>query len=163
AGASGLASLGGAGRRWRRRLGLLLARLTDPWRNPPEVPLIRRSGLFDPDYYLRHNAGIAPEAADDPVRHYVLVGARAGYDPNPLAHFLAAGGREGKKPHPLFDPSYYLARSPGAAASGQSPLAHYLAAGEKEGRDPSPYFDVAYYRSAHGHLLPTAGGAASLL
>jgi hypothetical protein len=113
--------------------------------------IIRRSGLFQPEYYLRQLAD--PGAArDDPVWHYLVEGAAAGLDPNPLfdtsyyaeqcpesasrgknplVHFIR---RASLNPNPRFDPVYYLERYPDVRAARMNPLAHYLVCGSKEGR-----------------------------
>jgi hypothetical protein len=54
----------------RRRFRLM-------WR----ASLVKRSGLFDAQWYLRHNADVAG-AGIDPLRHYVEFGAREGRAPN---------------------------------------------------------------------------------
>ena len=60
--------------------------LPDPLPDPDaDAELIRRSGLFDVDWYR----STYPEAAAselDPVVHYLRIGAPLGYDPNPLFH-----------------------------------------------------------------------------
>lgn len=115
---------------------------------------IRRSGVFDSNYYLAM-AVEGPEAIGDPVVHYVRHGAAEGRNPNaafdsafyleanadvrngnrnPLDHFLCEGAREGRRPHPFFDPRYYLADSPDVAAAGIDPLLHWLRDGWREGR-----------------------------
>jgi hypothetical protein len=71
-----------------------------------DARLLRRSGLFDVEYYLSQCAG-DPRAARDPVTHYLARGAKLGLDPNPL-----------------FDTSAYAARNP--AARGENPLVHLL-------------------------------------
>ena len=43
---------------------------------------LKRSGLFDAQWYLRHNADVA-DAGIDPLRHYVQFGASEGRAPNP--------------------------------------------------------------------------------
>jgi len=83
-----------------------LRRLRTAW-------LIRRSGLFQPDYYL----GQLPrsEAAPrDLVWHYVVEGAAAVLDPNPLFHTRS-----------------YLEQHPDVRSSGTNPLAHYIAHAEE--------------------------------
>ena len=89
--------------------------------------LIRKSGLFDKDYYLENN----PEIAEAGVES--------------LRHFIKQGGFEGRKPHSEFDSAYYLARNPGVKHIGMNPLIHYILYGEREGRQPNPDFDPQYY------------------
>ncbi len=138
--------------------------------------LIEASGLFVPEHYLSQAAG-ARTARRDPVWHYLVEGARRGFDPNPLfdtsfyvercpqaasggknplVHFIRAGGTGGVNPSPLFDTAYYLGRYPDVRESGMNPLAHYLAFGAREGRvclPPPPPAEVA--RPAE--LDPSAG------
>ncbi len=113
--------------------------------------IIRRSGLFQPEYYLSQLAD--PRAArKDPLWHYLVEGAAAGLDPNPLfdtsyyveqcpesassgknplVHFIRGAGQN---PNPRFDPVYYLERYPDVRATRMHPLAHYLLVGAREGR-----------------------------
>jgi GT2 family glycosyltransferase/glycosyltransferase involved in cell wall biosynthesis len=88
-------------------------RLRDVW-------LIRRSALFDADWYLVRNPDVA-KAGLDPVLHYVRHGAAKGRDPGPL-----------------FDTDWYLEQNPSVAKAGQNPLAHYLRRGATQGRRPHP-------------------------
>jgi glycosyltransferase involved in cell wall biosynthesis len=116
--------------------------------------LIRRSRLFDPEFYLSQMA--EPERARRyPIWHFLVRGAAAGLDPNPLfdtkdyverhpdaakpgknplIHFIRVSRRALVSPGPLFDTAFYLARYPDVSASGMNPLAHYLAIGGLEGR-----------------------------
>ena len=43
---------------------------------------LRRSGLFDAEWYLREYTDVA-EAGIDPLRHYIEFGAKEGRAPNP--------------------------------------------------------------------------------
>jgi hypothetical protein len=63
----------------RRRLHLM-------WR----AARLKRSGLFDAEWYLRHNADVA-DAGTDPLRHYIQFGASEGRAPNP--GLLASNGK----------------------------------------------------------------------
>jgi glycosyltransferase involved in cell wall biosynthesis len=83
--------------------------------------LIRRSGKFDESFYLKSYPQISVEGAKNPIRHYLMEGADAGYNPvdwfnsnwyveqyddvkehqfNPLVHYILHGRREGRKPNP---------------------------------------------------------------
>jgi hypothetical protein len=124
-----LRTAGGAGDGRRRRWPALAARQ------------VRRSGLFDPRFYLERYADLRA-AGLDPLQHYLRHGASEGRKPNawfepeyylrrrpqareasnPLLDFLAQGATV--SPHPLFDCAAYIAANPDAAAQ---PLAHYLA------------------------------------
>lgn len=82
--------------------------------------LMRRSGLFDPAWYLAHN----PDVAQSGV--------------NPYFHFLRHGGTEGRAPGPGFDSAGYLAAYPDVRLAGLNPLVHYLRHGRAEGRLARP-------------------------
>lgn len=83
--------------------------------------LIRRSGKFDEDFYIKSYPQIGSEGVKNPVRHYLTSGASLGYNPvkwfnsswyveqyedvkehqfNPLVHYILHGRREGRKPNP---------------------------------------------------------------
>ncbi len=89
--------------------------------------MVRKSGLFDGDYYTETSG---------PARPKVLP---------PLAHFLVEGGAAGRSPHPLFDSGWYLTQNPGVKAKSANPLVHYLLRGARQGCDPNPYFDTKWY------------------
>lgn len=96
------------------------ARLKQRLRDLKAIKLIGRSALFDQQWYreqYRDNEG----AATDPVRHYVMHGAR-----------------EGRHPSPRFDSAWYLSQYADVASAGMNPLAHYLISGQAEGRLPLP-------------------------
>lgn len=79
---------------------------------------IKKSGLFDPAYYLRNYSDVRDADVD------------------PLAHFISNGWREGRNPGPFFDVHFYLSSNPDVAAAGVNPVAHYIQFGKKEGRQP---------------------------
>jgi hypothetical protein len=131
------------------------------------VGLIRTTGLFDVDYYLRSRPDVAASEMP-PLSHYLDHGAAEGtwpcplFDPgyyaaqspelgreNPLIHYIQAGTALGRKPHPLFDTAFYLSRYAERIPSGMHPLAHYLSLGVIAGFDPHPLFDSAWYLSRH--------------
>jgi GT2 family glycosyltransferase len=70
--------------------------------------------------------------------------AQCGRDPdaarNPLQHYLRVGWREGRNPHPLFDTRYYLESSPSVAKADVNPLEHYVRYGWREGLRPCAAF-----------------------
>ncbi len=76
-----------------------------------QARLIRRSGLFEPEFYLAQCEG-DPDAQKDPVGHFIRRGAACGLDPSPL-----------------FDTSAYLEANPAAAAHGENPLVHFIRSG----------------------------------
>lgn len=81
--------------------------------------LVRRSGLFNAQYYLSQCGG-DPDAQRDPLTHYLVRGAALGLEPNPL-----------------FDTSAYLARNPNAAAPRKNPLVHFIRSGGSAATAPS--------------------------
>lgn len=100
--------------------------------------LVRRSGLFDEEYYRAQFPDERGQAADW------------------LAHYLQEGGFSGRNPNWLFDSAWYLARHPGARMSGLNPLVHFLLRGCAQGLSPAPLFDVEWYRRSYGHIDFTA-------
>lgn len=129
----------------------------------PEADAVARgiaeSGLFDAAWYAARH----PEAADDPLAHYLAHRNAAGIEPNPLfdtawyrqqapeagadalLHFIARGAAAARDPHPLFDTAWYLACNGDVAGAGANPLQHYLAEGGREGRNVHPLFDTGWY------------------
>jgi len=81
-----------------------------------DIKLIRQSGLFDADYYLRTNTDVKAAGID------------------PLDHFYKYGGQEGRNPGAHFDTFYYHISNPDVKKSGINPLVHYLKYGKMEGR-----------------------------
>ncbi|MFT5444509.1 MAG: hypothetical protein ACI8W3_003565 [Myxococcota bacterium] len=100
---------------------------------------LRRSGLFDVEYYLRTHPDVA----------------RHGMDPH--LHYIVYSAAEGRNPNPLFDTTYYLENNPDVAGTNTNALIHYLRFGAAEGRKPSPLFDPVHYAKnfpeAKGNLL----------
>jgi hypothetical protein len=82
--------------------------------------VLLKSGLFDPEYYLRRNPDVSA-AGMDPVLHYLLHGTA-----------------ELRSPSPHFSTRWYLQRYPDVAASGKNPLYHFILYGYAEGRLPLP-------------------------
>lgn len=83
------------------------------------VQIIRRSGLFDADWYLSQN----PELGKDRL-------ARR----NPAKHYYKVGARHGLNPGPNFDTQFYLTNNPDVRSAGVNPLVHYVLFGQDEGR-----------------------------
>ncbi|MCJ2122968.1 rhamnan synthesis F family protein [Methylobacterium sp. J-077] len=107
-------------------------------RNPEEfaglsrhVDLIRRSGIFDAEFYR----GRCPEAETSGLE--------------PLEHYVMAGGYRRYAPHPLFDPDWYAAQSADVRADSLNPLVHFLEHGAREGLDPGPWFDTRWYTKTY--------------
>ncbi len=89
------------------------------------------SGLFEPAWYLAHNADVAAAALD------------------PATHFARFGMREGRMPNPYFDLAWYARENPDITAAGLEPFLHYLRHGDHEGRRPHPLFDPVWYRQSY--------------
>jgi hypothetical protein len=104
------------GKRKQARYLILKTRLWELLLHYRLKRLLRRSGLFDADWYLRTYRDVA-EAGCEPIKHYLLW-----------------GGREGRDPSPGFAAERYLSAYPDVGASGSNPLVHYLLYGRAEGR-----------------------------
>lgn len=78
--------------------------------------LIKRSGLFDPVYYL-----------------FTYPDVRIA-DIDPLKHFMKFGWKEGRNPSEGFNTQFYLNTYPDVRAEGINPLIHYICFGKREGR-----------------------------
>ena len=81
------------------------------------LELVRRSELFDEEYYRRQQLELA--GIDDLLRHY-----------------LEVGWLDNLNPSAAFDTAYYLAMNPDVRESGMNPLVHYLRYGQFEAREP---------------------------
>ncbi len=109
-----------------RRLKVRARRLPGLQRRPGAVEEeVRRSGLFNPAWYLTKYPDIR----------------NAGLDP--LRHFLDWGWRENRDPNPLFDTDWYLDAYPDVRSAGVNPLLHYIKHGCTELRDPGPRFSAS--------------------
>ena len=139
----------------------------------PRYRDVKKSGLFDGDYYLLMNPDLK-KWAPFPLVHYLRTGWREGRKPNPyfdslfylrqypeiaegdlapLDHYIRVGWREGYLPSFYFLPDYYLRQAPLLAEAIGNPLAHYLRQGQYDGRKPSPYFDPDYYLRAYPDVV----------
>jgi GT2 family glycosyltransferase/glycosyltransferase involved in cell wall biosynthesis len=100
--------------------------------------VIRRSGLFDQDYYLRNNLDVARSCTD------------------PIIHYLRHGWREGRNPSNLFNTQWYLDAYSDVAESNMNPLYHYLVWGTKENREIQNHLSSgeADIKSLKKHLVP---------
>src|SRR5690242_18976729 len=88
---------------------------------------VRKSGLFDAEYYLATYPDVAERNID------------------PLVHYLEEGAREGRDPHPSFDSTFYLEQCRERGERPGNPLLHYIRVGaarcfktypDAEGRKP---------------------------
>ncbi|WP_322062762.1 glycosyltransferase [Paraburkholderia sp. J63] len=85
-----------------------------------DLLIIKKSGLFDAEWYMRQYSDLASLGID------------------PHLHYLLHGAAEGRNPGPRFDTLYYLESYPDVAIAKMNPLVHFIKHGEKEER--SPYF-----------------------
>ncbi|MBP1688784.1 MAG: hypothetical protein H6Q33_4927, partial [Deltaproteobacteria bacterium] len=72
------------------------------------VKLVRRSNLFDEQWYRSQYKGLVPKTAD-PILHYLRYGLALGCDPSPM-----------------FSNRSYLEKNPDAVAAGVNPLVHHI-------------------------------------
>ena len=89
-----------------------------PGNEASEEKLVKKSGYFDKDYYLRYNQDVAAAKCD------------------PLKHFMKRGWREGRNPSSRFDLQYYIEFNREAFASeeeAENPLLHFLKHGKSQG------------------------------
>ncbi len=101
----------------------------------PDVALIERTSLLDPNYYLINGGD---------VRDAVL---------NPIEHFCSYGWREQRKPNILFHTEWYADTNPVVRRMQINPLLHYITEGEAAGRRPAVYFDPVWYRANYADAL----------
>lgn len=130
------------------------------------------SGLFDPVWYLDHNADVRA-AGLDPLGHYLASGWREGRDPSPyfstsfylannfdvvladvepLQHYILTGAAEARHPNVAFDNSWYRDFYPDVGSSRLTPLQHFLEIGIQEGRWPHPLCDLDWFRCSEACL-----------
>ena len=102
---------------WSYRIGCLftypLSIPLDFYRFIRDYNLIKKSNLFDSEYYLANNEDVK-KAKVDPIKHY-----------------LKFGWKEGRNPSSKFDGNEYLNKRPDVRVTGICPLVHYLKFGKK--------------------------------
>lgn len=81
-----------------------------------EYKLIKKSGLFDEQYYLK---------TYEDVRNA---------DIDPIKHFIRYGWKEGRNPSNRFDTKFYLTSYSDVLKIQMNPLVHYIKYGHAEGR-----------------------------
>ncbi|MDO9085547.1 MAG: glycosyltransferase [Anaerolineaceae bacterium] len=81
-----------------------------------EFYLIKRSGLFDANYYLLNYPDVRKADVD------------------PLMHYIKNGWKEGRNPSPTFNTHFYLHQYSEVTDAGTNPLVHYIKYGLKDGR-----------------------------
>jgi hypothetical protein len=77
-------------------------------KNEKDIRIIRRSGLFDAEYYLAYNPDVAASGVE------------------PIRHFAYSGWKELRKPNDLFDVNGYILDHPEIIRSGMNPLVHKI-------------------------------------
>lgn len=87
-----------------------------PTKIKENTELLLASGLFDSEYYLKHNPDVRAAGVE------------------PLLHFLNYGGMEGRNPSANFNSNWYLEKNQDVRDAGMNPLLHYLRHGKQEGR-----------------------------
>jgi ADP-heptose:LPS heptosyltransferase/GT2 family glycosyltransferase len=85
-----------------------------------DYDLLARSGLFDPDYYLKSNPDVAALNVD------------------PLLHYMEQGCLRRLDPSAAFDTAHYLKLCEKLGDAPVNALAHYLTVGIGRGLTPSP-------------------------
>ena len=125
---------------------------------------LKKTTIFDPDYYRESNADVAASGVD-PLVHYISRGFAELRDPSlyfdsnyystqvpevkekmldPLFHFIVKGWEQGVKPNLLFDPLFYVQQYPDFDFSRLNPLEHCIQ--QENPLSPSPYFDPSFYK-----------------
>ena len=103
---------------WSYRIGrLITSPLSIPfdfYRYIRDYNLVKKSGLFDSEYYLANNEDVK-NAKVDPIKHY-----------------LKFGWKEGRNPSAEFNGNEYLNKRPDVQVAGICPLIHYIKFGKKE-------------------------------
>ena len=89
---------------------------------------VRRSGIFDADWYLRQYPDVAEAHID------------------PLWHYMTYGWRELRNPNSLFDTKWYLDTYPDVHDAEINPLLHYTRHGAIERRDIGPDFQPSVFQ-----------------
>lgn len=79
---------------------------------------IRKSGLFDPAFYLETYPEVAEQSID------------------PLLHYLEEGAAQGYTPHPDFDVAFYLRQCRERGEEPGNPLLHFVRIGAARGLRP---------------------------
>ncbi|MDY6847107.1 MAG: glycosyltransferase, partial [Chloroflexota bacterium] len=106
------------------------------FKNLKEFLIIRKSGLFDEDYYLH----AYPE-----VKHQNI---------NPIMHYIKTGWHQGKNPSPDFDTAYYLRENKDIRMGRINPLVHYIQFGRAEDRPPNRSFTYYGWIDQYDTLSP---------
>ena len=95
--------------------------------------LIKKSNLFDSEYYLANNEDVK-NAKVDPVKHY-----------------LQFGWKEGRNPSSEFNSNEYLNKRPDVQIAGVCPLVHFIKFGKNE--DLSFFFEKVKKLESENKIL----------
>ena len=108
--------------------------LPDPAQCERDLAVLRRTVLFDDDFY---NASYPDVVA-------------AGIDP--MLHYVRHGAAEGRWPNPYFDTGYYRGGHQ-AATDPTNPLAHYAESADSALVRTGAHFDGAFYRARYADAM----------
>ncbi|MGB8225672.1 MAG: FkbM family methyltransferase [Sedimentisphaerales bacterium] len=114
------------------------------YRTMRSLRILRRSCLFDIQYYLANNRNVMENGVD------------------PLYHYLKRGWKEHLNPSPLFNTDWYLQQNSDVSAAGINPLLHFIEYGAAEGRAPQP-LPSTQNQEAQRHSFETVKAQAMLL
>ncbi len=90
------------------------------YRPKRDLSIIRKSGLFDEEFYRRKNPDIASKGRD------------------PLWHYVLYGWSEGRNPNADFNTAAYLLANPSVAKRGINPFVHYIESLSRTGKPVLP-------------------------
>ena len=103
---------------WSYRIGRLftypLSIPLDFYKYIRDYNLLKKSDLFDSEYYLANNEDVKKAKM------------------NPIKHYLKFGWKEGRNPSADFNGNEYLNKRPDVRVSGICPLVHYLKFGKEK-------------------------------
>ncbi len=105
-------------------------------RNIRDYFLLKRSHLFDEDYYCLQYPDIRLA------------------DVNPLWHFVRVGWKEGRNPSKDFFTVNYLQKYPDVRDAGINPFCHYIKFGINEKRYPVPFIDLPITKAKKSGEIP---------
>jgi len=106
---------------------------------------IKRSGLFDREYYLRNNLSVARSCM------------------NPIKHYIRHGWREGRNPSPLFDTNRYLQQNSDVEKSRINPLYHYIKHSISKNLNLSSSFSTGDHLADEGNVTITSDDSLTYL
>ena len=108
--------------------------MQNPIRLFRDILLIKKSGLFDPIYYLKENPDVRLADVD------------------PLMHFAKHGWKENRNPAADFDVNYYVSENLDVQKAQINPLVHFIKFGFMEGREPYSTFDLQRFLEFHPYF-----------